>query len=372
MRSTVPGEAKQVCQYCGQPLEEKAVACPVCLHPLSQNDMQQTSGNDIYLMLMRANVLRLRRQYQLAEAQCSEIIRRDPNNAAAHSVLGDIARDQGKRRDAIEWYKMALDLNPGNVSDRKKLEEVIDQVYSGEKDKILQRIQAGVSETIGSAASELKATRLPSALIITLSAMLGVILLVTIIVLVLGRGVAPAPAPAAMQPAGGFVARQTAPLEPAPVERAATATEPKFTDDVAPLETALIEELTHQARAVDPNCKVMRADIDPHDGTVTVEIAMPRLWSRDNTRDGIARVAIPLAKSAANQDQRYSRVVLRATTYQENQPDRLAFVGDATREELSRVPANLRAAELHQVFHSSWWDPELNTPVEAPPSPGAR
>ncbi len=159
MRSTVPGEAKQTCEHCGQPLEADAAACPVCLYPSSQNDMQEERGNDIYLMLMRANVLRLRRQYQLAEAQCSEVLRRDPTNAAAHSVLGDIARDQGKLRDAIEWYKMALDLNPGNVSDRKKLEAVIDQVYSGEKGKVLQRVQAGVSETIGSAASEIRAAR---------------------------------------------------------------------------------------------------------------------------------------------------------------------------------------------------------------------
>lgn len=368
----MPGEAKQICQHCGQPLEAEAAACPVCLHPLTQNDMQQTSGNDVYLMLMRANVLRLRRQYQLAEAQCSEIIRRDPNNAAAHSVLGDIARDQGKLRDAIEWYKMALDLNPGNVSDRKKLEEVIDQVYSREKGKVFQRIQAGVSETIGSAASELRAARLPSALIVTLSAMLGVILLVTIIVLILGRGGTPTPAPAAIPPSGGFVARQTAPLEPAPVDRAAEATAPKFVEDVAPLETALVEELTHQARAVDPNCKVVDADIDPHDGTVTVELSMPLLWSRDNTRNGITRVAIPLAVTAAGQDQRFSRVVLRCTTHQQNQPDRLGFVGEATSEELAKVPTDLRVEDLNQVFHSVWWDPELNAPAEAPPSPGAR
>lgn len=334
--------------------------------------MQQERGNGIYLMLMRANVLRLRRQYQLAQAQCSEVLRRDPANAAAHSVLGDIARDQGKLRDAIEWYKMALDLNPGNVSDRKKLEAVIDQVYSGEKGKVLQRVQAGVSETIESAASEIRAARLPSAMTVTLGAMLGVIMLVTIIVLILGRGGAPAPAPAATPPSGGFSALQAAPLEPAPGASAAAAAEPRFKEDVGPLETALAEELVRQARAVDPNCKVRKAQVDPLDGGVTVEVSMPRLWSRENTRSGIARVAVPLAVAAAGWDDRFSRVLVRCSVQQEGQPERLAFVAEATNEELAKVPADPGVQDPNEVFRSVWWDPELNAPAEAPPSPGAR
>jgi hypothetical protein len=54
----------------------------------------------------------LRGQWEEAVAACAEAIRRSPDSASAHSLLGDIYLAQGKSGDALHWYRMALDRNP--------------------------------------------------------------------------------------------------------------------------------------------------------------------------------------------------------------------------------------------------------------------
>ncbi len=333
-------------------------------------------SEDVYLMLVTANVLRLRRQFELAESQCSEVLRRDPENATAHSVMGDIARDRGNFRDALEWYKMALDLNPGNMADRKKLEAVIDRVYAEEGRTVLGRLRADVTGSLGSAAAEIRAARIPSTVSAMLAAMVAVIILVTVVVLVLGRGAVGAPQHAAAEPpSGAFAPASTAPLEPKPMDRAAAAdaaaTEPRFGAEVAAMEAALLEGLREQARIMDPNCEVREAEINPLDGTASVEISMPRLWSAENTRNTILRVAAPLAATAAEWDERIATVCVRCTVRQEGQPARLALVAEADARRLSGLLQDPGAHDPEQTF-VIWWDPELYPELEFPPSPGVR
>lgn len=63
-------------------------------------------------LLARANLLKLRGQWEEAVAVCTEAIRRSPDSAAAHALLGDIYLAQGHNGDAIHWYRMALDRDP--------------------------------------------------------------------------------------------------------------------------------------------------------------------------------------------------------------------------------------------------------------------
>ena len=375
MRSILPSQSKQQCAQCGHPVAPGRAECPACHHPVDLEMEEQAPANDIYLMLVTANVLRLRRQHELAEAQCSEVLRRDPNNAAVHSVLGDIARDRNNLRDAIQWYKMALDLNPGNTADRKKLEAVIDSVYS--RGKVIDRIRKNVKEKLGSTAAEIRAARLPSALSVTLAAMVGVIMLVTLLVLVVGRGGGPAPMPqTAGTTAGGFATPPTGALAPGPSDRnppaSSAASAPRFEEDILPLEARLLEELRVQARILDPQCQVAGAQIDPRDGMVSVEFSMPRLWSLENTRGGILRVALPLAMAAARWDARVSGVRLRCSVRQQGQPDRLAFVARADAEELVEVDGPPNSLDPADTFIPIWWDPKILPEMQLPPSPGVR
>ncbi|MBC8104382.1 MAG: tetratricopeptide repeat protein [Cytophagales bacterium] len=76
-------------------------------------------------LLARANLLRMRGQWDEAVAVCTEALRRAPESPTAHSVLGDIYEAQGKLEDALQWYSMAVDLAPTRQSDREKLEQVV-------------------------------------------------------------------------------------------------------------------------------------------------------------------------------------------------------------------------------------------------------
>lgn len=74
-------------------------------------------------LLARANLARIRSQWSEAVETCVRVLRVQPGNADAHSLLGDIHRDQGLLDDAIQWYRMAADLRP-NGPDTEKLRKL--------------------------------------------------------------------------------------------------------------------------------------------------------------------------------------------------------------------------------------------------------
>ncbi len=79
---------------------------------------------DAGVSLARANLLRVRGQWTEAADLCVAVLRADPGNATAHSLLGDIYQDQGRPEEAKHWYQLALELCPASVADRAKLERV--------------------------------------------------------------------------------------------------------------------------------------------------------------------------------------------------------------------------------------------------------
>ena len=79
---------------------------------------KQTHG-----MLTSANLCRLRRQWPQAIDHCVAVLRLEPGNYSAHSLLGDIYLDQGRLEDAIRWFKMAVELKPDST-DAAKIERL--------------------------------------------------------------------------------------------------------------------------------------------------------------------------------------------------------------------------------------------------------
>src|SRR5436305_12264384 len=73
--------------------------------------------------LTHANLARIRGQWSEAVELCVRVLRSDPGNSDAHSLLGDIYRDQGLIDDAIQWYRMAADIRPTGP-DAAKLEKL--------------------------------------------------------------------------------------------------------------------------------------------------------------------------------------------------------------------------------------------------------
>jgi len=84
---------------------------------------RRLSGPALHALLTQANLHRLRKQWTEATDCCIAVLRSQPDNQSAHSLLGDIYRDQNKTVEAIRWYQMAVDLRP-NASDEAKLRKL--------------------------------------------------------------------------------------------------------------------------------------------------------------------------------------------------------------------------------------------------------
>ncbi len=102
--------------------------CEECGAHLSEDPSSRGSDIAVYDELAQSNLLRIRGQYREAADLCLRILHRFPNNATAHTLLGDIYAEMGDLPQAEQWYEMALDLKPNSESDRQKLEGVISRM----------------------------------------------------------------------------------------------------------------------------------------------------------------------------------------------------------------------------------------------------
>lgn len=115
-----------VCNKCFESNDEGAEFCRDCGAPLVKGS--EGSDQEVYKELAKANLHRMRGDMKSANDVCLGILRRYPNNATAHGLLGDISADQGDLNQAATWYEMALELAPDSVADRQKFESVKERV----------------------------------------------------------------------------------------------------------------------------------------------------------------------------------------------------------------------------------------------------
>ncbi len=109
--------------------------------PLGMESMSTTFDAD----LARANLMRVRGDYRKAEEICLQILVNNPKSASTHTLLGDICSDQGRLEQAAQWYEMSLDLDPGSLVDRQKLDDVRAQIQ--ERDHISSVTQLGLPDS---------------------------------------------------------------------------------------------------------------------------------------------------------------------------------------------------------------------------------
>ena len=118
-----------ICKQCGATLIAGRETCAACGTPSPTAKASREPDR----LLAEANLLRIRGQHDEAIAVCTRILRQESFNAAAHSLLGDIYAEQHNYREALGWYKLALQLNPHNAVDRRKMNEMVDRVFQGEQ-----------------------------------------------------------------------------------------------------------------------------------------------------------------------------------------------------------------------------------------------
>jgi len=116
----------------------------------------------VYPEIARSNLLRLRGDVAEAEKVCLGVLKRFPNNPAAHGMMGDLSFETGRLDEARRWYEMALDLTPNDEGFRRKVKAVA---------------EATAGEQSASSLADLEIPPRPGA---TVAAMLGVVALVVI------------------------------------------------------------------------------------------------------------------------------------------------------------------------------------------------
>lgn len=253
-----------MCPQCFEINPISATFCQLCGAALTTGkEAGEGSDTEVYRELAQTNLYRMRGSYKEAIASCLMILKKYPNNATAHTLLGDIHAEMGELPQAVEWYEMALDLNPSSDADKKKLDSV--------KKRIHEREQAQTAEQIGLSQS----SRPSPALYI--GGMAAAILVVGAGSFFLGGAMkAPQPKPAVNKTLG---ITERAPAEPKE-EPAATGQEaPSAPQDPAPTtpaapvasvagpDKATLEFLRAQGKA---SATVVNVSEDPRSGLILV------------------------------------------------------------------------------------------------------
>jgi hypothetical protein len=102
--------------------------------------MVPVADNAVHPELAQANLLRLRGDIDGAERVCLGILKRFPNEPEAHILLGELSTDRGDWRRAVEWYELAVDLNPNSIPDREKLEEAKRRIEETETAETVEQL----------------------------------------------------------------------------------------------------------------------------------------------------------------------------------------------------------------------------------------
>ncbi len=349
-------ENKLKCNSCGHDVGGADSFCPACGRAAVSSPTTGRAG-DLYLLLMTANVLRLRHQWALAEAKCSEALKLDPDSAPACSVMGDVLRDQGREEDAIEWYKMAVDRDPASETDRKKLEALIDRRFSAQPEPRLGPSLSAVKKWARTASDEVRAARPICPWAMVTAAIFAVTLLAAFTLVLVGKRTTP-PTAIPNESVGGPFATEAA-YQGAEAARPPESKPTEITGDITALEAGILEQLRRRATELDPNCQVNAVRVDPKAAAAEVEMSMPAYWSPASARKEIGRMAEALAVACVGADDRIVGVHLRASARQSVGPDQLVMVGDGVAEELRKHGEAANSSNPESAFAVVWWIPAI-------------
>jgi hypothetical protein len=372
------------CPQCGGGLPDGAGICPECGAPCREarpGDPPQAFEAELLVQLAQANLARLRREYEPATAQCVEILRRYPNNAAAHSLLGDIYRDQGLHADALGWYRLALQLDPDSTADHRKIR--------GLEDKLARLGRADVGGPGGSLWRRLSSrvrARLPLGLVMGIA--VGGLVLAALVVVSAGREAtragmlevermphlltppeyeltrAPAAAPARPEP--------SAPAKPPGAGNkpivfipGGKPPEPAPAHDIrhANREQQLLQALRAATQAEQMMVAVDSAQVDPRNGSATLGITVRDALANAENRPRILQKCLRTMELAVAHDSRLAHITVRcqAPLVGEDgvQREELVLVGDVEASALKgAVGRNLTFEEaLKLLAEPPWWHP---------------
>ncbi|GEM_PF-1315097 len=369
-------------------------------------------------LLARANLLRIRRQWDEAIAVCTEALRRAPESPSAHSLMGDIYEAQNKLDDAVQWFSMAVDLAPDNPVDREKLERAIaaKRRAGGSAPPLLPTPGAGAPPDSGERTATLPATDAArrtaertldwfdrvfppgraegiARLILALCAVLAALLvgLAGFMYLTLQRGVereggafagdtrlpaARPPAPLRMEVGSTGPASASLGAPPAAPRAAASPVAPAPTPTPTPAAAAPIaSDDASRLRAIRTSLErtlprtLTLADVQYESQQVRLNCDLLVSLSADEpvaeARERILRAAVFVGRTATLQDPHIQRVAVRvrprAGPSMRGGETGPVFVGESTAALLREAdPVTGTVQQFNTLFSYAWWSPALS------------
>ncbi len=106
------------CKQCGKALEKPVkIDESDYIHAMPEDEQARA-------LLESAYQHRARGDFDGAIGLCEEALRIQPNSAATHSLIAQIALQQGDKIRAIREYERVLQLNPNSIADKIRLDEL--------------------------------------------------------------------------------------------------------------------------------------------------------------------------------------------------------------------------------------------------------
>lgn len=120
------------CPRCFANIPVGSPSCPECGAPVGEG---YSAPSDASPELAKANLSRLRGDFRAAREQLLSILRRYPNSAPAHEMMGDVYEDDGDLDQAAQWYELALDLAPDMPGLQQKQDSVVRRLAEMERER---------------------------------------------------------------------------------------------------------------------------------------------------------------------------------------------------------------------------------------------
>jgi tetratricopeptide (TPR) repeat protein len=122
------------CSSCGAKNAAESNFCRQCGRKLDRASSPKISeeafdralpeSEQVTALLERAYRLRKASDLPGAIALCKEVLDIRPDSTTAHGLLGQLYEQNGERDRAVEQYERVLQLNPGSIADRVKLDDL--------------------------------------------------------------------------------------------------------------------------------------------------------------------------------------------------------------------------------------------------------
>ena len=328
-------------------------------------------SSEVYALLAQANLLRMRGCWGEAVENCMAALRLTPDSHSAQSLLGDIYENQGRYDDAIQWYRMALDLNPSSPADRMKLERLSALQREGLHLRLLeeQTVAAGEAGTgaLGPKPSPQRVRVKPE--VVLRAAALTAALLVFVVLVSAYVSVHRRSALSVL----GLGSSQDV-KTPLVVLSSTDAPSPALMTNAVPRDSSeqtLLDALRSSPDLASAGIVTYDAQADPRTARLTLTFAVTSGSSGGLNREAILRAALRLVQAASTAPGTQAIGVftvrcLMVSTGTGNSTGTgaasLVFIGDVPRDALPSVDApgtGLSASQVQAFFGSPWWSPQL-------------